>query len=69
MSPDSRVMGCYVHGLFAADAYRAAFLNRIRSGHYAATAFEAGIDATLDRLATHLEEHVAVDRLLEIAGL
>jgi adenosylcobyric acid synthase len=62
-------MGCYVHGLFTTDAYRAVFLNRIRSGHYAATAFEAVIDATLDRLAAHLEEHVAVDRLLEIAGL
>jgi adenosylcobyric acid synthase len=69
ISPGGRVMGCYVHGLFTADAYRAAFLNRIRSGHYGDAAYEVMIESTLDRFAAHLEEHVAVDRLLEIAGL
>ena len=68
-SPDGRVMGCYVHGLFAADAYRAAFLNRIRVGHYGHTAYDSMVEATLDRLAAHLEQNVAVDRLLEIAGI
>lgn len=68
-SPDGRVMGCYVHGLFVADAYRTAFLNRVRTGQYGRTAYESRIEITLDRLAAHLEENLDVDRLLDIAGL
>ena len=30
VSPDGRIMGCYVHGLFAADDFRHAFLARLR---------------------------------------
>ncbi|MBT5666653.1 MAG: cobyric acid synthase [Rhodospirillaceae bacterium] len=68
-SPNGQVMGCYVHGLFAADAYRAAFLNRVRSGQYGRMAYESRIEITLDRLAAHLEENLEVDRLLDISGL
>jgi adenosylcobyric acid synthase len=67
-SPNGLVMGCYVHGLFAADAYRAAFLNRIRVGDYGQTAHDALVEATLDNLAAHLETHLDVDKLLAIAG-
>jgi len=65
-SPDGRVGGTYVHGLFGHNAYRAAFLARhgaVASGHD----HEAGIDATLDALAAHLEMHLPVDRLLSLA--
>ncbi|NKB55845.1 MAG: cobyric acid synthase [Alphaproteobacteria bacterium] len=68
-TPDGRVMGCYLHGLFASDAYRAAFLDRIRSGRTAGAAYEARVEATLDDLADHLEQHVAINRLLAIAGI
>lgn len=67
VSPDGRVMGCYLHGLFGADNYRAAFLERIRSGRVASTAYDLQIENTLDTLADHLEKHVAVDLLLGIA--
>ena len=30
VSADGRVMGCYLHGLFAADGFRHAFLSRLR---------------------------------------
>ena len=30
VSADGRVMGCYLHGLFAADAFRHAFLSHLR---------------------------------------
>ena len=30
VSPDGQVMGCYVHGLFSSDAFRTAFLQRLR---------------------------------------
>ena len=66
-SSNGLVMGCYVHGLFAADAYRAAFLNRIRAGDYGRTAHDALVETTLDSLAAHLESHLDVDALLAIA--
>lgn len=64
-SPDGRVQGCYVHGLFAADAFRRAYL----AGYGAAStlAYEAGIETALDALATHVEAHLDLDAMLEIA--
>ena len=69
ISPDGKVMGCYLHGLFAADPFRFAFLDQIRSGAVAAIAYENRIERTLDALAEHLEQHIAIDMLLAIAGL
>ncbi len=67
VSADGRVMGCYMHGLFAADGFRAAFLGRIRNSDFARTAYETRIEAVLDALADHLEAHIAIDDLLAIA--
>ena len=65
-SADGKVMGCYLHGLFAADAFRRAFLETL--GAEAANAdYEARIETTLNELADHLEAHIDVPRLLEIA--
>ena len=65
-SADGKVMGCYLHGLFASDAFRRAFLDTL--GARAAKAdYEARIETTLDELADHLEAHIDVGRLLEIA--
>ncbi|MHC8507790.1 MAG: cobyric acid synthase [Rhodospirillales bacterium] len=66
-SADGLVAGCYVHGLFASDDFRRAFLTRVRKGAFAADAWEARVESALDALAEHLETHVQVDRLLEIA--
>jgi len=68
VSADGRVMGCYLHGIFASDAFRAAFLRGLRPDFASDLAFESRIDATLDALADHLQRHVAVDRILEIAN-
>ncbi len=65
-SADGKVMGCYLHGLFAADAFRRAFLKTLGAGAAKAD-FEARIETTLDSLADHLETHIDVPRLLEIA--
>ena len=67
VSPDGRVMGCYVHGLFAADAFRHAFLARLRQREPSGLAFEQHIETTLDALADHLEAHVDLDGLLALA--
>ncbi len=65
-SPDGLVMGTYVHGLFAADGLRRACLAAL--GAPSALRYEAAVETALDGLAHHLETHVAIDRLLAIAG-
>ena len=65
-TPDGRVCGTYVHGLFADDAHRAAWLRRLGAAP-SGLGYEAGVDAVLDRLAEHLERHLDVDRLLGLA--
>jgi adenosylcobyric acid synthase len=65
ISPDGRVVGTYLHGLFADDRQRAFWLKRF--GSDAAVAYDALVDETLDKLAAHLEAHVGIDRLLKLA--
>lgn len=65
VSPNGQVMGSYLHGLFANDTYRAAFLVQI--GARGSVAYEARVEAALNALADHLEAHMDVDGLLAIA--
>ena len=65
-SADGRVRGCYLHGLFGSDRFRAAYLAGL--GAKASAGYEAGIDATLDDLSVHLELHMDLDRLLSLAA-
>jgi len=67
VSPDGRIAGCHVHGLFASDAFRRAFLARLGGAGDAALDYESRIEATLDALADHLEASLDVPRLMEIA--
>ena len=67
VSADGLVMGCYLHGIFAADDYRRAFLSRLRQGRPQAEAYESKVEATLDALAQHLEANCDLDALLAIA--
>ena len=67
-SADGRILGSYVHGLFAADGFRHAFLARIRQDRRPGVAFERLIDETLDGLADHLEAHLDLDALLDVAS-
>jgi adenosylcobyric acid synthase len=64
---DGRVAGCYLHGLFAGDAFRRAFIAGLGGVGDATLAYQARIETTLDALAAHLERHIDVARLLEIA--
>jgi adenosylcobyric acid synthase len=67
VSPDGRVQGAYLHGMFSADGFRHAFLDRIRTRTPSGLHYEAEVDGVLDRLAGHLEDHLDLERILEVA--
>ncbi|MBL8707911.1 MAG: cobyric acid synthase [Rhodospirillaceae bacterium] len=67
VSPDGAVMGCYLHGIFAADPFRHAFLNALKVRETSGIAYETGVEQALDDLAAHLERHADLNRILEIA--
>jgi adenosylcobyric acid synthase len=64
-SKDGLVQGCYMHGLFSADAFRAAYLAPM--GVTSQLDFSAGVEDTLDALAEHVEAYIDVDLLLSLA--
>jgi adenosylcobyric acid synthase len=66
ISPDGKVMGTYIHGLFADDRQRSVWLRRLRGGP-SVIAYDALIDQTLDRLANHIAAHTDLDRLFKLA--
>jgi adenosylcobyric acid synthase len=59
------VAGTYVHGLFASDAFRRAYLEKL--GGRATANYEAGVEAALDGLAAHLAAHLDLEAILAIA--
>jgi adenosylcobyric acid synthase len=65
MSPDGRIIGTYIHGLFADDRQRSAWLKRLGAGE-AAIAYDSLVDDTLDRLAAHLSAYIDLDKLLAL---
>jgi adenosylcobyric acid synthase len=65
VSANGRVFGSYVHGLFATEAGRAAWLALFDASP--THAYEATVEAALDALADHLEQHIDIDRLLSLA--
>jgi adenosylcobyric acid synthase len=66
VSADGRVSGCYLHGLFASDPFRRAFLARLGAAS-SGLQYEMLIESVLDRLADHLEQHLDLAALLAAA--
>jgi adenosylcobyric acid synthase len=66
VAADGRIAGCYLHGLFAGNPFRRAFLRGL-----GAEPGEAGylvqIEATLDALADHLEANLDLSAVLAAA--
>jgi adenosylcobyric acid synthase len=66
ISPDGRVIGTYIHGLFVDDRQRSAWLTRFAAGR-TTIRYDALVDETLDRLAAHLAAHIDLDLLLKLS--
>jgi adenosylcobyric acid synthase len=67
VSENGRIMGCYVHGLFADPAQRSALLTRL-GGQGSGLSYDAMVEDALDAVAAHLETYVDLDFLLTLAG-
>jgi adenosylcobyric acid synthase len=64
-SEDGKVQGTYVHGLFAGDGFRKAWLANL--GIASSLAYETRIEIALDALADQLEAHLDIEAILKIA--
>jgi len=67
MDETGRVAGCYLHGLFAADKFRAAFLGQFRADRPKNQDYAASVEQALDDLADQMERHLDLDGLLALA--
>ena len=65
VSANGRVAGAYVHGLFANDRQRAAWLASL--GAVSELEYETTVERTLDELAAHLGAHLDLDAMLQAA--
>jgi len=66
VSPSGRVMGSYLHGLFNANGFRAAFL-RALGGQASGLSYASSLEDTLDALAAHMEAHLDISAMLALA--
>ena len=62
-----RIKGCYLHGLFTADKFRATYLREL-GGEVSGLNYSKEVDATIDALADHLEKNLDIDELIAAAG-
>lgn len=66
-SSNGRIFGTYMHGLFNEDAFRSAFLKSLGVKIDHNYNYQAMVESVLDDLARHVETHLDIKGLLEIA--
>ena len=66
-SADGRIQGTYIHGAFAADAFRGHWLKSIGVMGESGVNYQADVEAALDALADGVEEAVDVEALFDLA--
>lgn len=67
VSPDGRVMGTYLHGVFASDAFRSRFLADLGVAP-SGLGHAALVEEALEDLADHVARHIPLDDLLGLAA-
>ena len=70
MSPDGRIAGCYLHGLFDSASFRSWYfglLGQQLRQPASQTDHQDRVDQLLDRLADHLAASLDIDRLISLA--
>ena len=67
ISGNGRVQGTYLHGLFASDDFRGAFLASMGAKVDKALDYEGEVERVLDDFAEHLKTHLDLDAILELA--
>jgi len=65
-SVNGAVMGSYLHGMFADDGFRRAFLASL-GAQASNTSYAQTVETTLDALADHIEAHLDVEGILAAA--
>ncbi len=72
-SPDGRVWGTYLHGVFDADAFRRWFIDRLRAGRglppIGRVVGRYDIEPALERLAEAVRRALPVERIYRMMGL
>ena len=66
-SRDGLIEGTYLHGLFANDAYRQAWLERLRANTASLLQYELTVETALDDMAATLSNSVDTDALFSAA--
>jgi adenosylcobyric acid synthase len=61
-----RVAGCYIHGLLTNDRQRRHWLQRL-GARASSLDYQSEVEATLEALADHLEQHIDCEHLLTLA--
>jgi adenosylcobyric acid synthase len=64
VSKNGKVMGCYLHGLFADDDFRHAFLSRLKEREITGVAYDLEVEQALDAVAAAFEKALDIDALL-----
>jgi adenosylcobyric acid synthase len=67
VSANGRIEGSYLHGLFASDCFRHAWLASLRAGHKSNMNFDGQVDNALDDIARELERALDATALLALA--
>jgi len=67
ISTDGQISGCYVHGIFASDEFRNAYLQSLNAELTQTAAYRTTIDRALNALADRMEVCLDLDLVLRIA--
>jgi len=68
ISADGKVAGCYLHGLFANDTFRHAFLTNLKGRENSGVAYDHQVEQALDAVAVAFEAALDIDALLAAAS-